>query len=73
MRTVYEELQAWFRAYRDCMLTSEPGKCIPHLYRFARAYNEPSFIDAARQLEGWEKVSAYTRITMCQEHSSDQS
>lgn len=45
----------------------QPGKCVPHLYRFARAYKDPTLIAAAKQLKGWEKISAYTLITQCQE------
>ncbi len=44
----------------------QPGKCVAHLYRFARAYGDPALIETARQLQGWEKISAYTLLTQCQ-------
>jgi hypothetical protein len=44
----------------------QPGKCVPHLYRFARAYHDPSLIETAKKLQGWEKNSAHTIIAHCQ-------
>ncbi len=44
----------------------QPGKCVPHLYRFARAYCDPSLIATAKQLQGWEKISAHTIVAHCQ-------
>ncbi len=44
----------------------QPGKCVPHLYRFARAYRDPSLIATAKKLQGWEKILAHTIVAHCQ-------
>jgi hypothetical protein len=44
----------------------QPGKCVPHLYRFAQAYRDPSLIEIAKKFQGWEKLSAHTLVAHCQ-------